>query len=86
MSVQIIVYVTHQMDQTFLLRTIDRIINCIKVKNKNVTKIFQKFLNHAPLSRIAIAKDDIFQTGKDPYESGLTDQPYLRFIRMYQDP
>ncbi len=84
MPLQIVINVPHQVDQTFLLRTIDRIIHCIKVRNQNATKFLQKFLNHASFSGIGVDKDDILQTGKDPYLSGLTDQSYFRFIRKHQ--
>src|SRR6516225_446120 len=84
MPVQIVINVPHQVDQTFLLRTIDRIIDCVKIRNQNAAKVLQKFLNHVPLSRITVEKNNVLQIGENPYESRFTDQSYLRFIRMHQ--
>ena len=54
------------MDQTFLLRTLYRVVRCIKIRHQNARKILEHRLDRAAFPGWGIKICDLFHTGENP--------------------
>ena len=76
----IVVQVPYQVNQAFLLRTLNCIIGGIKIRHQDAFEVFQHGLDQVPLSRVAIDIGNILHIGEYPHESVFVPEFNLRFI------
>ena len=57
----IVINVTHKVDQAFLLRTLEDVIDRIEVRDQNTMKVLQQCMDHISLAGVAVEEDDILQ-------------------------
>src|SRR5205085_636263 len=82
----IVVQVSYQVNQAFLLRALNCIISGVKIGHQNTLEVFQHGLEQVPLSCVAIDIGNILHIGEHPHESIFVLEINFRFINVKQRP
>src|SRR5271166_1199815 len=83
---QLLIHIPNEVDETFLLGAVDRVVGGVEVGNKNPVKVSEQFLQEVPLSCWSIHKNNFFQSRKNPYITLPGLELHFRLIDVKEMP
>jgi hypothetical protein len=83
----VLVEVTQQVDQAFLLRARHRVVGGVEVTHQHPAEVLEHLVQEVALPRRPVQEDDLLQVREDP-DVGLAHTPDvdLRLVRMHERP
>jgi hypothetical protein len=82
----IIVQVSHQVDEALLLVAVEGIVGSEKIANQNAFEIFQHLLQKRPIAAFSIQVGNVVQIGEDPDIRRMASDTHSRLVHMQQTP
>src|SRR5439155_371590 len=72
------------MNQAFLLGTIERVIDGVKIRNQNTLNSIERRLGQLALAALGIEVSDLVQVGENPNIGSQALDADVRFVGMHQ--
>src|SRR5205814_10091661 len=82
----LLIHVSHEVDQAFLLRTAKRIVGCVEVCHQNTFEVFQQLMQEVSFPVRPVHEHDFFQIRKHPHIRLASLQSHLSLVHMQQIP